>query len=106
YTPLEQELKELNLRMENLADGKLYKGQGCIHCFGSGFKGRHAIYELMPVTTAIKRQLLRSADAVELQRTALAEGMSNLRKEGAILAAQKLTSSSEVLRVTRGCEEV
>ncbi len=106
YTPLEQELKELNLRMEDLTDGKLHKGQGCAHCFGSGFKGRHAIYELMPVTTAIKRQLLRSADAVELQRTALSEGMSNLRKEGAMLAAQKLTSSSEVLRVTRGCEEV
>lgn len=106
YTPSEQELKELNIRIEDLPEGKLHKGQGCPHCFGSGFKGRHAIYELMPVTSAIKRQLLRSADAVELQRTALSEGMSNLRKEGAILAAAKMTSSSEVLRVTRGCEEV
>lgn len=105
YSPSDQELKELKLMREDLAEDKLRKGQGCVHCFDSGFKGRHGIYELMPVNSAIKRQLLISPDAIELQKVALKSGMASLRSQGAKLAMQGLTSSSEVLRVTRGCEE-
>ncbi len=105
YSPSDQELKELGIARDSLLDGKLSKGQGCAHCFGSGFKGRHGIYELMPVSSAIKRQLLKSPDALELQKVAISHGMSGLRLEGALLAIQGLTASSEVLRVTRCCEE-
>ncbi len=106
YTPSDQELKELGIAQGILADGKLCKGEGCSHCFGSGFKGRHGIYELMPVSSAIKRQLLVSPDALELQKAAIAGGMTGLRQEGALLAIQGLTSSSEVLRVTRGFDDL
>jgi general secretion pathway protein E len=105
YEPLDQELKELGIERSALKQGVLCKGKGCAHCFGSGFKGRHGIYELMPVTSTIKRQLLQSPDALELQRSAIAGGMIGLRQEGALLAIEGLTASSEVLRVTRGCEE-
>jgi general secretion pathway protein E len=105
YTPSDQELKELGIARSALNEGQLCKGEGCAHCFGSGFKGRHGIYELMPVTSAIKQQLLQSPDALELQRAAFAGGMIALRQEGALLAIQGLTASSEVLRVTRSCEE-
>lgn len=104
YAPSDQELRELGIKREELIDDKLYKGSGCFHCFGSGFKGRHGIYELMPVTSEIKRRLLLSPDAVELQKAALASGMTNLRYEGALLAVQGMTSTSEVLRVTRSTE--
>lgn len=105
YTPSDQELKELGATRNVLLNGELFRGEGCVHCFGSGFKGRHGIYELMPVTSAIKRQLLLSPDALELQRVAYSSGMTGLRQEGALLAIQGLTSSSEVLRVTRSCED-
>jgi general secretion pathway protein E len=106
YTPSDQELRELGIERGALKEGKLYKGEGCPHCFGSGFKGRHGIYELMPVSSTIKRQLLLSPDALELQKAALAGGMTGLRREGARLAIQGMTATSEVLRVTRGCDEV
>jgi general secretion pathway protein E len=106
YSPADQELKELGIYREALTEGKLFKGQGCAHCFGSGFKGRHGIYELMSVSSAIKRQLLLSPDALELQKVAFSGGMTSLRQEGALLAIQGLTASSEVLRVTRGCDEL
>lgn len=105
YPPSDQELKELGILREALAEGKLFKGQGCAHCFGSGFKGRHGIYELMPVSSSVKRQLLLSPDALELQKVAISGGMTGLRQEGAYLAIAGLTASSEVLRVTRGCDE-
>lgn len=106
YTPADQELKELGIERSSLIHGELSKGQGCAHCFSSGFKGRHGIYELLPVTSAIKRQLLQSPDALELQKVAAGSGMTSLRQAGALLAIQGVTSTSEVLRVTRGCEEL
>jgi general secretion pathway protein E len=94
YEPSQRELEE-----------KLYRGEGCVHCFGSGYKGRHGIYELMPINTAIKRQIVRSADALELQKVAIASGMETLRQEGSYLVQEGLTTSREVLRATRSCEE-
>jgi general secretion pathway protein E len=105
YTPTDQELKELGVSRDMLKNDQLCKGEGCPHCFGSGFKGRRGIYELMPFTSTIKRQLLVSPDALALQKAALSEGMSGLRYEGALLAIEGVTTSSEVLRVTRGCDE-
>jgi len=104
YRPSDQELDELKLVREELIDNQLYKGEGCPSCYQSGYKGRHGIYELMVVTGAIKQQLLKSADSMELQRVAIEKGMMSLRQEGALLAIEGKTSSSEVLRVTRGCE--
>jgi len=106
YTPSKNELEELDLLREELIEDCFYKGEGCAHCFGSGYKGRHGIYELMNVTSAIKRQLLISADALELQKVALTSGMSSLRREGAHLIQKGITSTAEVLRVTRRIEEV
>ncbi len=106
YEPSDQELSELTLKREELHFGKLYKGVGCAQCFHSGYKGRHGIYELMPLTSAIKQQLLVSADALELQRIALKGGMISLRRAGALLALEGKIASSEVLRVSRSCEEM
>jgi general secretion pathway protein E len=105
YSPSDQELKELGIIRSQLGQRELFKSAGCPHCLGTGYKGRHGIYELMMITGPIKRQLLKSADAVELQRVALSDGMMSLRTSGALLAIQGITSTSEVLRVTRSCDE-
>jgi len=99
YQPSHTELSELGLHEPAL----FYQGVGCDHCFGSGYKGRHGIYELMTVGNVIKQQLLKSADAVELRHVALSHGMVPLRSEGACLVVQGLTTSAEVLRVSRDC---
>ncbi len=101
YTPSDQELAELNIHRDQLKDNRLFKGKGCAQCYHSGYKGRHGIYELMVMSGAIKQQLLRSADAVELHQVAVAGGMSTLREEGSFLAIEGKTSACEVLRVTR-----
>ena len=98
YTPIKGELEDIGLQQ---SVKKLYRGKGCPHCFNSGYKGRHGIYELMPVTAPIKRQLLKSADSTLLQKVAEENGMKTLRQQGAELAASGLTTSYEILRVTR-----
>jgi general secretion pathway protein E len=101
YTPSDIELADLRLSREDLVDGVLYKGEGCSLCFGSGYKGRKGIYELMPVSQKIKKQLLTSPDSMELQKAALKEGMLSLREQGAELAKLGMTTVAEVIRVTK-----
>jgi type II secretory ATPase GspE/PulE/Tfp pilus assembly ATPase PilB-like protein len=60
----------------------------------------------MTVTHEIKQQLLRSADAHQLQSLVLELGMRSLRQEGADLVVKGITSSEEVFRVTRDVEGV
>lgn len=105
YTPSVRELEDMNIDRKDLPDGVLYKGSGCAQCYGSGYKGRHGIYELMPINTALKQQLLQSADAHQLQQIAQKSGLSTLRQEGAYLVIQGITTPTEVVRATRGCED-
>jgi general secretion pathway protein E len=101
YDPTENECRQLGLTHA----GPFYRGVGCPHCFGVGYKGRMAIYELLTVTPPIKEELLVSADSVRLRKAAIQEGMSTLLNAGAALVQAGRTTSSEVLRVTRGYEE-
>ncbi len=100
YAPTQRELTELGIEAD-----ELFKGSGCEHCFNTGYKGRCGIYELMNVTGSIKRQIVQSADATELQKIAFETGMLTLRKEGGFLVKQAVTTSAEVLRVSRGCDD-
>lgn len=99
YQPNEFECQQLGV-----SGHPFYKGQGCSACFGLGYKGRHGIYELMVMNHSVKQQVMKSADAVELRQVALNSGMSSLRVHGAQLVLQGITTSSEVFRVTSGCE--
>lgn len=100
YLPTELECRELGINSIQ----PFYRGRGCDQCFDLGYKGRHGIYELMVMNHAVKQQILKSADAVELREVALQHGMVPLRVNGAQLVLRGITTSSEVLRVTRGYE--
>ncbi len=106
YMPSEQELKDLKMDSQKTEGLCFYKSVGCEHCFHSGYRGRHGIYELLTINHAVKQQLLASADAHQLQILASKLGMSSLREEGAFLVAKGITSTEEVLRVTRSFEEL
>lgn len=105
YTPSDQELNSIGLSKHQLTDGKLFHGKGCSACFGSGYKGRHGLYELLPVNNEIRRQIVKSPDAVELRNIALNMGMSSLLEHGAELARQGITTVAEMLRVTKAVED-
>jgi general secretion pathway protein E len=103
--PTERELQNLGLSKESLPHGTFFQGAGCSACYGSGYRGRHGIYELMMVDNAIKKQIVKSPDAVEIRQLALDNGMLSLLNHGADLAARGITTVAEVLRSTRGVEE-
>lgn len=104
YTPEEGELQKLGITKQMLGDGVLSYGKGCPACFGCGYKGRHGIYELMPVNHILHQQIVKSPDAVELRKVALEQGMMTLREHAAQLVIEGVTTVAEALRVIRGAE--
>ncbi|HHL39477.1 MAG TPA: type IV-A pilus assembly ATPase PilB [Deltaproteobacteria bacterium] len=79
---------------------KVYAGKGCAVCNGTGYKGRIALYEVMPFTEKLKEAVLNGASAAEIKRTAIDEGMKTLRMSGITKVAEGVTTIEEVLRVT------
>ncbi|SCC90647.1 Type II secretion system protein E [Chlamydiales bacterium SCGC AG-110-P3] len=98
YHPSLAELKDVGVDDPDIC---LYRGAGCSKCYDTGYSGRQGIYELMVIDEEIQRQIVRSADAIEMRRTALKRGMTTLRDHGAQLAREGVTTVAEVLRVTR-----
>jgi type IV pilus assembly protein PilB len=81
---------------------KCYKGKGCPTCNNSGYKGRIALYEIMPISSEIKEMVLEGASADELKKTAMRFGMKTLRQSGLTKVREGVTSIEEVMRVTFG----
>ncbi|MEC7839793.1 MAG: ATPase, T2SS/T4P/T4SS family [Chlamydiota bacterium] len=104
YHPTVRELQSLGIDSSELENNCLHYGEGCKECFGSGYKGRHGLYELMVVNSPIQKQIVTSPDAVELRKIAVQSGMITLLHHGRELVKRGVTTVSEVLRVTRGIE--
>ncbi|MCB1213111.1 MAG: type II/IV secretion system protein [Chlamydiia bacterium] len=100
----QDELEALQLTSTDFIDAKPLKGIGCDQCFQTGYLGRHGVYELMPVTNAIRKQINISPDAAALRTLALTNQMTTLRLSGIQLICEGKTTVEEVLRVTRGIE--
>ncbi len=103
-TPSEQQrfyLEDLQLSPDQLQDGKLWVGKGCDECFRSGFAGRTAIYEVMPIDTHVQEQIIHKATASEIKRGALERGLRTLRMDGINKLLNGMTTPEEVLRVTQ-----
>jgi len=77
------------------------KGRGCRVCNETGYKGRTAVYEVMPVGDELKEAILQGFSAVELKREAMRLGMMTLRQAGLAKVKAGVTTIEEVLRVTR-----
>jgi type IV pilus assembly protein PilB len=79
---------------------QFFKGKGCQACNFTGMKGRVAIYEVMPISGAMRDAILKSAPTEQLREIAQAEGMKTLRQAGLEKVLEGTTTVDEVLRVT------
>jgi type IV pilus assembly protein PilB len=85
---------------QDLTDVVLSRPKGCRKC-NEGYKGRSGIYEIMEVTPAISDLIQKRADATELQKEALKQGMITVLEHGFIKAIRGVTTLEEILRVTQ-----
>ena len=73
---------------------------GCLECRETGHLGRLGLYEIMPLSTGVKRLIDRQTDIADLRRQALREGMVPLRVAGAMKIAAGEADVEEVLGAT------
>jgi type IV pilus assembly protein PilB len=100
YRPTEEELVGARWPFDDLAVPEvLYRPVGCRNCANTGYRGRLAIHEVMPISPEIESLTIRRASASEIREVALDQGMYELRSDGLAKAAGGLTSVREVSRV-------
>ncbi len=99
YPALPEMVEEMNLRRFSEAEPiTLYHAGGCDQCGHTGYRGRLAILEFLPVSDAVRGQVMRQATAGEILRTALADGMRTMYEDGLYKAVAGLTTIEEVLQ--------
>ncbi len=95
-----QALIDIGVPPDEVGTFTLFRGAGCATCNGSGYRGRIALYEVMPVSEEIRDLVLNGASASEIKRTAVSLGMKTLRMSGIQKLKEGLTTIHEVVRVT------
>lgn len=77
------------------------RGSGCERCGSTGYWGRVGLYELLPMSDAIRHHIATGADANVIREQAISEGMETLRQDALAKLQAGLTTPEEVVRVTR-----
>jgi len=102
YVPDELELKGFDLTTADLPNGKLWHGDGCEACFKTGYTGRTAIHEVLPITEHIKQQIVEKVAAGEIKRDAVQSGgLRTLRMDGVRKAILGQTTLEEIAAITQ-----
>jgi type IV pilus assembly protein PilB len=98
-------LIEMGMSREEAEATEACQGEGCERCGGTGYKGRIALYEVMPLRDEMKELILEGAAALELKRAAQRGGMRTLRESGLTKIREGVTTVDEVMRVTASDHE-
>ncbi len=85
---------------ERAALARWRRGLGCAHCRGTGYKGRRAIAETLPISDVLREQLVQRASISNIRQSARASGFSSLREAAVALTLAGETTLEEINRVT------
>ncbi|MEN8215187.1 MAG: ATPase, T2SS/T4P/T4SS family [Pseudomonadota bacterium] len=101
---IEQDIAEMRLRVagfkkEEIPKLKLYGPGGCDKCGGSGYKGQVGIYQVMPISEAMKQLIMEGHNAIAMADQARNEGIADLRESGLKKVKDGLISLEELERV-------
>ena len=93
-------LRELGLSEDDAKKEVFKEGKGCLDCNNTGYKGRVGVYEVMPMSSRIRDQILDRASTSDIKKTAVADGMLTLRMDALIKLKKGITTAEEVLKET------
>ncbi|MBW3548781.1 MAG: Flp pilus assembly complex ATPase component TadA [Actinobacteria bacterium] len=99
YQPEPAQLESAGMRMNGHGVPTLYRPVGCPHCAKSGYRGRIAFHEVMPVTEEIARAVVERASTDDITRLARSQGMGSLRQDALEKVLSGDTSLEEIARV-------
>jgi type IV pilus assembly protein PilB len=98
-TPTDLQTNVLKNYGFNIKDHHVAQGEGCEACNNTGYKGRIAIYEVMPLWDEIKELILKGKSAFEIRTKAEEKGLTSLQMQGFNKVITGVTSLNEWMRV-------
>ncbi len=99
YQPDGDEHSLLPGRLSSEEEVHLFRGAGCNYCYQTGYRGRKAIFEILPVSQKIRRLIVEGSSDTHLKEQAVAEGMRTLRMSGWDEVVRGVTTTDELMRV-------
>ena len=99
YHPPKDAIKRLGIESEGDTRVTFYRGRGCDHCRGSGYKGRVGVYELMIMNDRIRDMVLQKTSSHVIREAAVDCGMKTLKEDAIEKILLGQTTLEECLRV-------
>jgi len=99
YNPPADATKRLGIELEGSTRVVFYRGKGCDHCRGVGYRGRMGIYELMVMNDRIRDMVLQKTSGHLIREVAVETGMTTLRDDAIAKILLGMTTLEECLRV-------
>jgi type IV pilus assembly protein PilB len=93
-------LLKMGMSEEQVERANVCRGRGCKNCSDTGYRGRIALYEVMPFTDELKELVLQGASATELKAEMIRRGVASLRIAGLNKVLEGVTTPEEILRTT------
>ncbi|MGA1869280.1 MAG: GspE/PulE family protein [bacterium] len=93
------QLDFIKIKKIDISKITFFKGVGCSECNATGYKGREAIFELLPLTHEIREMIIRQESAHEIKAKARELGFENLRNKGFEKVQAGRTTLDEWFRV-------
>lgn len=99
YKPTKEELALIGLKPQSVK-GNLYRGKGCTECRNTGYRGRIAIFEMIPMSREMRKLVYDNANEDDIRQAASKRGMESLRDAGNHRVLDGTTTVEEILRST------
>jgi type IV pilus assembly protein PilB len=99
-TLAEETFRELQLDPREAEGVTFYRAKGCYDCSNTGYRGRQGVYEVMPVSSAVRALILDRGSSRDIKMKAIEEGMYSLRQDALEKLKSGRTSAEEVLKET------
>jgi type IV pilus assembly protein PilB len=100
YQPTEEQLMELELRLDDVVGKRFFYGKGCENCNNTGYRGRMGLYEIMQLDDDMRDMIIKHASTQVLRAEARKRGMRTLRQSGLLAIYDGITTIEEVVRET------
>ncbi|MHC4415519.1 MAG: GspE/PulE family protein [Planctomycetota bacterium] len=100
YAPTDEQLMELQLRRSDVEGRTFFRGRGCDACNHTGYRGRMAIFEIMPLTDQIRELVMTQGSTGAIRSESRRHGMRTLRYSGLLAIYDGQTTIDEVVRET------
>ena len=100
HTPDEKLLHSLGIRPDQTTDANFMKGEGCLNCNASGFRGRVGIFEIFLMNEELQQMIYEDVSLVALRSKSKEMGMRTMREDGIRKVLSGITTVQEILNVT------